>query len=627
MSKYSFSQSYEYPITSNNYNFSIPNNNQISSLNTNNNINQYDTVSYEPISNNYEIITNNLEGKLNNFESNNNNIIYETNNENYNLNDNNYQISENNIFETNENNIINNNNYQINENNIYETNNENNNIINNNYQINENNIYETNENNIQIENNTYQINNNIDLGNNIYQNNIENNQINYEYQLNNDNNNNYQTITNNNSFSKLINEQFSNPTQIQEGQDIQISYDFQNYEQTGQINNNITENQTEITNQNNILNDLYNPSPGNNMIFEINTDIPKESNNNIENNNNINKNELLQENNKEEKKEEEKPPLIDTNKIYTIEQYSEILRTLFGKNKESENKELEEVLIKIVEKTTHTQRQQIRGYLYRNYSENLILILKKELNGNFRESILGSFLLPSEYDTYCLNSSFKNKNQKKESILSEIIGSRSITELQTIKRLYKSNYRKLLRKDIISETYGDYQKFLLSLLQCQRSNASMPNTNSCANDATYLYQSGEKKRSTDEDTFIRIFTTSSPIELTVINHFYKQQTGKGLLGAIETEFDFCKETKDLLNIIIRTLVDKEGFYAKIIKDAINEENDAQLIRIICSRHAVDLKEIKNVYKRDYKKELINDIKDKKNDNWGKIIYSLVDNAK
>ena len=246
----------------------------------------------------------------------------------------------------------------------------------------------------------------------------------------------------------------------------------------------------------NFLNDLYNPSPGNNMIFEINTDIPKESNNIIENNNIINENAPQQENNKEEKKEEEKPPLIDTNKIYTIEQYSEILRTLFGKNKDSENKELEEVLIKIIEKTNHHQRQQIRGYLYRNYSENLILILKKELNGNFRESILGSLLLPSEYDTYCLYSSFKTTNQKKKSILSEIIGSRSVTELQTIKRLYKSNYRKLLRKDIISETYGDYQKFLLSLLQCQRSNASTPNTNSCANDATYLYQAGEKKRST-----------------------------------------------------------------------------------------------------------------------------------
>ena len=604
MSKFSFSQSYEYPITTNNYNFSIPNNNQISSqeINTNNNYNQYDIVSYEPNSNNYEMITNNLQRELNNFGSDNNNIIYETNNENYIVNDNNYPISENNIIETNKNNNINN------------------------YQINENNIYETNENNIQIENNDYQINNNIDLGNNIYQNNIENNQINYEYQLNNDNN--YQTITNNNnSFSKLINEQFSYPTQIQEGQEIQIPYDFQNYEQTGQINNNITENQNDINNQNNILNDLYNPSPGNNMIFEINTDIPKESNDNIENNNIINENAPQQENNKEEKKEEEKPPLIDTNKIYTIEQYSEILRTLFGKNKDSENKELEEVLIKIIEKTNHHQRQQIRGYLYRNYSENLILILKKELNGNFRESILGSLLLPSEYDTYCLYSSFKTTNQKKKSILSEIIGSRSVTELQTIKRLYKSNYRKLLRKDIISETYGDYQKFLLSLLQCQRSNASTPNTNSCANDATYLYQAGEKKRSTDEDTFIRIFTTSSPIELTVINHFYKQQTGKGLLGAIETEFEFGKETKDLLNIIIRTLVDKEGFYAKIIKDAINEENDEKLIRIICSRHAVDLKEIKNVYKRDYKKELINDIKDKTNDNWGKIIYSLVDNAK
>ena len=149
---------------------------------------------------------------------------------------------------------------------------------------------------------------------------------------------------------------------------------------------------------------------------------------------------------------------------------------------------MEDTIIKIIEKTDHIQRQQIRMSFYKNYFKNLILIIKKELSGNFKESVLGSFLLPSEYDTYSLYSSFKNANQKKELILSEIIGSRSTSELQTIKKLYISNYRKLLRKDVISQTYGEFQKFILSLLQCQRSTASIPNTNSCANDASDLYQ-------------------------------------------------------------------------------------------------------------------------------------------
>ena len=563
MSLYSYNKSNDYQITSNNLNNIDSNNYQIDSnyfKNIGQNNNKYETVSYEPFTNEYG-------NEINNYENQNiiNNNIYKTNNDNFQINNNNI------IYETNENdNIIQNdiNNYQAN--------------------------------NIDLlNNNTYQINNDIQINNNEI---IDTN--------------NFQTISNN-SLNKIINEQIYNQNQI--NREIQIKNDFQNFEDNNQIND-IFGNEINITEQNNYVNDIYNQPNENGIPFEINTDI-----NNI-NEDEINIQEQQDENNIIIKKGEEKPPLIDDNINYSVDQYTEILKNIL-EDKEKINNQLEEALIKIIEKTTHSQRQQMRIAYYRNYNGNLILLLKKEISGNFKESVLGSFLLPSEYDTYSINSSFKNNNQKKELILSEIIGSRTSSELQTIKKLYISNYRKLLKKDIISETSGDFQKFLLSLLLCNRSNSSSPNPNSCANDASDLYQAGEKKKQNDEDTFIRIFTTSSPIELSIINHFYKQQTGKGLIGGIKTEFEFCKETKDLLDTIVRALIDKEAFYAKSIKDAITEGNDSKLIRIICSRHSVDLNDIIQAYKKDYQKELIEDIDDKKEENWGKIIYSLVDKAK
>ena len=518
---------------------------------------------------------------------------YQTNND-YQLDSYSYEISTNNYkLGTN-----------INQNNV-----NNYNIIDNSSQIN-NNIYDSNENNLQIEGNNYIINNNnISFleNNNIFQNNY-NEPTNF---------NNYQNYSN----SPIINEEIPYPIQTLEIQDIQSIH--QKNEQTSHINNTI-ENQIIIPEENNyLLNDEYIQPVGDN-ILDLNNNNSQNNINISNDNNNLNIEQKSDNNNTKEIKGE-KISLIDVNKDYTIEQYSDIFKKILG-NKNIENKELEDTIVKIIEKTEYVQRQQIRENFYRIYNDNLILKLKKEINGNFKESVLGSFLYPSEYDTYSINSAFKNNNQKKESILSEIIGSRSVTELQTIKKLYRSNYRKLLRKDIISETYGDFQKFLLSLLQCQRSTSSNPNTNSCANDASDLYRAGEKRRPNDEDTFIRIFTKSSPVELAIINHFYKQQTGKGLLGGIKSEFEFGKETKDLLDTIVRVLIDKNGFYAKAIKDAITEGNDAKLIRIICSRYTVDLNEIKEAYKRDYQKELVEDIKDKKEENWGKVIYSLCEKA-
>ena len=49
------------------------------------------------------------------------------------------------------------------------------------------------------------------------------------------------------------------------------------------------------------------------------------------------------------------------------------------------------------------------------------------------------------------------------------------------------------------------------------------------------------------------------------------------------------------------IIEKEAFFAKTIKDAINEGNDARLIRIVFCKHSVDLNEIKKAYNRDYKK--------------------------
>ena len=518
---------------------------------------------------------------------------YQTNND-YQLDSYSYEISTNNYkLGTN-----------INQNNV-----NNYNIIDNSSQIN-NNIYDSNENNLQIEGNNYIINNNnISFleNNNIFQNNY-NEPTNFK---------NYQNYSN----SPIINDEIPYPIQTLEIQDIQSIH--QKNEQTSHINNTI-ENQIIIPEENNyLLNDEYIQPVGDN-ILDLNNNNSQNNINISNDNNNLNIEQKSDNNNTKEIKGE-KISLIDVNKDYTIEQYSDIFKKILG-NKNIENKELEDTIVKIIEKTEYVQRQQIRENFYRIYNDNLILKLKKEINGNFKESVLGSFLYPSEYDTYSINSAFKNNNQKKESILSEIIGSRSVTELQTIKKLYRSNYRKLLRKDIISETYGDFQKFLLSLLQCQRSTSSNPNTNSCANDASDLYRAGEKRRPNDEDTFIRIFTKSSPVELAIINHFYKQQTGKGLLGGIKSEFEFGKETKDLLDTIVRVLIDKNGFYAKAIKDAITEGNDAKLIRIICSRYTVDLNEIKEAYKRDYQKELVEDIKDKKEENWGKVIYSLCEKA-
>jgi len=286
----------------------------------------------------------------------------------------------------------------------------------------------------------------------------------------------------------------------------------------------------------------------------------------------------------------------------------------------------EDAIVNVIANTTNQERAIIRRLYTQKYNEDLVKRLQSELSGDFKDAAVGSFMTPTEYDAYCLNGAMKGLGTK-EGVLSEIIGSRTPQELQAIKQVYAANYGETLENAVAGDTSGDYQKLLLALLQCQRSQTIQPNTAACAADAAALYQAGEGKWGTDEATFNRIFATRSPAELAVINQYYKQHAGKGLLGAIDSEFS--GDNKDLLDTIVRSNVDPYGFYAGRIHDSVSGlgTNDSRLIRNVCARHAVDLPYIKQAYIRDYGTDMLKDIQSDTSGHYRQVLSSLVANAR
>ena len=286
----------------------------------------------------------------------------------------------------------------------------------------------------------------------------------------------------------------------------------------------------------------------------------------------------------------------------------------------------EDDICKVIASTNNTERALIRKLYNQKYNEDLVTRLQSELSGDFKEAAVGSFMTPTEYDAYCLNGAMKGLGTR-EGVLNEIIGSRTPQELQAIKQVYAANYGEMLDKAVESETSGSYQKLLLALLQGQRRFGVQPDMAGCQQDAAALYQAGEGKWGTDEATFTRIFSTRSPDELALINQYYKQNTGKGLLGAIDAEFS--GDEKDLLNTVVRANVYPHGFYAKNIYDSVKGAgtNDSKLIRNVCARHAVDLPYIKQAYQTDYGSDMLTDIQSDTSGHYRQILSALVANAK
>ena len=283
----------------------------------------------------------------------------------------------------------------------------------------------------------------------------------------------------------------------------------------------------------------------------------------------------------------------------------------------------EDKIIKLITKRTNAQRQRIKNAYYKENGSDLIKDLQKTLTGHFEDVVVGLFYSPIDYDCYQLRKAMKGLGTD-EGALIEILCTRPPSVIKKISKRYSEMYpdRSLL-KDIQSDTSGNFRKILVSLVEAKR-----PMTNNevdyaeCEKCAKSLYEAGEKRIGTDENIFTKIFTEKSPNEFTVIAQIYYKLTKHTLIQAVEKEFS--GDSKHCLIAIIYAIISPSEYFAKSIYKAIKGlgTDDSTLIRILVSRAEVDMNRIKQFYKLNYKKDMIEDIKGDTSGHYRKILVEL-----
>lgn len=280
-----------------------------------------------------------------------------------------------------------------------------------------------------------------------------------------------------------------------------------------------------------------------------------------------------------------------------------------------------DALINFVLNRSKRDRYEIRKAYKGFYGKELIDDVNSALSGNFRRVIVDLFRTPEERDAIYLYKAMKGAGTDEETLI-EIICSRSNVELQKIIQEYKKLYNQNLEDKVSSDTSGSVKKLLISLLQCKRSENSTPNDDECKKVAELLYKSGEGKLGTDEETFNKVFALSSPPELFSINNFYTELTSKSLEDAVKKEFSGSMKTA--LKAILESIISPSIYYAKRVKKAVKGlgTKDKMLIRNICSREGINMKEIRESYKQLFGKEMVDDIKGDTSGDYQKILMLL-----
>lgn len=278
-------------------------------------------------------------------------------------------------------------------------------------------------------------------------------------------------------------------------------------------------------------------------------------------------------------------------------------------------------LINIILGKSKRDRLALREAYNSRFAADLFHDLDKALHGNFKKVVIDLFKTPAERDAFYLYKSMKGVGTNDEALV-EVLCSRSNEELKRINEEYKRLYKDDLERKVSSDTSGHYKRLLISIVQCKRSENSVPNDEECKRLAQELYRAGEGKIGTDEETFNKVFALSSPPELFSINNYYSQLSKRSLKEAVDKEFS--GNIKLALNTILESTISPVDYYARRINKAVKGlgTNDKMLIRTLVSREGIDMREIREAYKNIFGKDMVQDIRDDTSGDYQRILVAI-----
>ncbi|KAL4591298.1 hypothetical protein LXL04_004256 [Taraxacum kok-saghyz] len=264
-------------------------------------------------------------------------------------------------------------------------------------------------------------------------------------------------------------------------------------------------------------------------------------------------------------------------------------------------------VISILAHRDATQRSHIRHEYRTMYSDDILKRLSSELSGKLETAVLLWMHDPAGRDAIILKQALTKGFINLEAV-TEVICSRTSSQLQTLKQIYHSTFGTYLEHDIKVQATGDHEKILLACISKPRYEGMEVDREMAAKDAKALYKAGEKKLGTDEEVFVEIFSERSRAHLVAINSFYHDMYGKSLKKAIKSE------TSGLFELALLTILqcaeNPAKYFAKVLYKSMKGlgTNDTTLIRVIVTRTEIDMQYIKTEYHKKYKKSLNDAVK-------------------
>ncbi|XP_064901212.1 annexin A1 [Columba livia] len=281
----------------------------------------------------------------------------------------------------------------------------------------------------------------------------------------------------------------------------------------------------------------------------------------------------------------------------------------------------EATIIDIMTTRTNAQRQQIKAAYHKAKGKSLEEAMKRVLKSHLEDVVVALLKTPAQFDAEELRACMKGHGTDEDTLI-EILASRNNKEIREACRYYKEVLKRDLTQDIISDTSGDFQKALVALAKADRCENPHVNDELAEKDARALYEAGEQKKGTDINVFVTVLTARSYPHLRRVFQKYTKYSKHDMNKAVDMEMK--GDIEKCLTALVKCATSKPAFFAEKLHMAMKGfgTQHRDLIRIMVSRHEVDMNEIKGYYKKMYGISLCQAIMDELKGDYETILVAL-----
>jgi len=276
------------------------------------------------------------------------------------------------------------------------------------------------------------------------------------------------------------------------------------------------------------------------------------------------------------------------------------------------------VLIDIIGHRTREQRLMIVAEYRRTICRDLLKDIESETSGNYR-SILLKLLKPrDECLAELLHEAMKGAGTN-DGVLIDIL-TQFPYELQAVAATYARKYGKSLESAIKSETSGDYEKILITLLNTPRPPPNCIDPTRAMTDAETFYRAGEGRLGTDERTYMTIVASNCREQLLLIDQNYRRTHSKGMEHAIKSE-----TSGHFRDTMLACITPPDMYFASRVKEAVDGAgtNDLTLVEIFTANERPHLEMIARAYQSRYGKSMAKRVSDDVSGDYKKILMALL----